>query len=97
MLIHADANTKGSNMQIHQETEQTPGPDVVINCLACRQRGVNATTYDQRIQERLYGVLRVNDVRSTCVVCTGCHTVLRLRVTAAELEGTSAEDLDGLV
>jgi hypothetical protein len=80
-------------MHIHQETERWPGPDVVIDCPACHERGVSATTYDQRTQERLYGLIRLNDVRSTWVTCTGCGAVLRSRVPAAELEGRTTDDL----
>ena len=80
-------------VHIHSETEKRPGPDLVINCPACHNRDASATTYDQRIQERIWGLIPVNDTSSTWVVCTECNAILRSRVTAAKLKGKTADEL----
>jgi hypothetical protein len=45
-------------MQIHQEIERQPGPDIVIDCPACHSRKVPARTFDERTREKLYGLGR---------------------------------------
>jgi hypothetical protein len=84
-------------MQIHQEIERQPGPDVVIDCPACHSRQVPATTYDERTREKLYGLLQVNDVERSCVVCSSCGTSLRSRLPVAELEGKAPDELADLI
>jgi hypothetical protein len=84
-------------VQIHSETQRWPGPEVDINCPVCHARGVPATTCDQQTSERLYGLIPVNNVRSSWVVCSACGTALRSRVGVAELGGKSADEIAPLI
>ncbi len=84
-------------MQIHQEVERQPGPDLVIDCPVCHSRQVPAATYEERTREKLYGLLQVNDVQRSCVVCSNCGIALRSRLPVAELEGKAPDELADLI
>ncbi len=56
-----------------------------------------ATTYDQQTSERIYGLIPVNEARSSWVVCSACATALRSRVGVAELNGKSDDEIASLI
>ena len=84
-------------MHIHQETERWAGPDLAIDCPACHERSVPATTFDQQTREKLYGLIPLNNVRSSWVVCSSCKVPMRSRVDTAELEGKTPVELADLL
>jgi hypothetical protein len=84
-------------VQIHQQTERWPGPDVVIDCPVCGERGVSATTYDEQIRESVAGLIPVNSVRRSWALCSHCKAMLRSRLPAPELDGKTPVELADLI
>jgi len=84
-------------VSIHQVVQQWQGPEVLIDCPVCHARSVSAATHDQESREKLYGLIPLNTVRSSWVVCSGCHTALRSRVRVDELEGKTPGEMADFV
>jgi hypothetical protein len=67
-----------------EKKQTTPGPDVLIDCPACRSSGV-ATTADQWLQNWYLGFIPVPSSRWTNVFCPNCKNTLHSKVKAVEL------------
>jgi hypothetical protein len=66
------------------EDQTTPGPEVMIVCPVCRERGV-AETSDHRHRAFFLGLIPFIDSRWTSVVCPNCKRTLHSKVKAIEL------------
>jgi hypothetical protein len=84
-------------VQIHQQTERWPGPEIVIDCPTCGERGVAASTYDEQIRESVAGLIPVNSVRRSWVACSHCKATVRSRLPAADLDGKTPVELADLI
>lgn len=84
-------------LHVSHETEQFPGPQIDFDCPACGILGIEGTTYDQRRREWLYGLIPLNDIKTSWIVCSNCGHQLRSRVTAAELAELEHDQLAGVL
>jgi hypothetical protein len=66
------------------EDQATPGPEVMIVCPVCRERGL-AQTADKRHRAYYLGLIPIINSRWTSVVCPNCKRTLHSKVKAVEL------------
>lgn len=72
-------------LQISQQIDRHPGPEIEFDCPTCGAKGVTGFTYDERRQERLYWLIPVSSSNSSWVACSQCGKALRSRLPAAQL------------
>lgn len=80
-------------LQISQQIDRHPGPEVEFDCPSCGGKGVTGFTYDERRQERLYWLIPVSNSNSSWVACSQCGKALRSRLPAAQLANLGRERL----
>jgi hypothetical protein len=73
------------------------GPEISINCPACKSRNVKASVYDQRDRALLLGLIPVATTNATWVKCTSCRGTHLSQKPWRELRGLSAAQLDGVI
>src|SRR5438105_626485 len=76
-----------------EEDKTTPGPDGMINCPACGQRTVWASTYRMQTRSWWFGLIPGLAVHSTWVTCLECKTPLVSKLPLTELLDKSPEEL----
>jgi hypothetical protein len=84
-------------MHIIEEIQRWPGPEIRIDCPACGARDVVASTFDQQIKDKYYGLITLWVQRSSWVVCPECRIELYSKVDASSLSDKSIDELAELI
>ncbi len=80
-------------MEFSTRRQQTPGPDLEINCPKCGTSNSPAISFEFRDRLILYYVIPLFAVTNTFVKCTACGATLRSQLSIHELRTHSSSDI----
>ncbi len=76
-----------------ERTTWFPGPSITIDCPYCLGAKIPSDTYDLVTEILFLGILPIQRVKSTRLVCSSCRTELESRVGAWDLSALDPEEL----